>query len=409
MPSLLSKRWRQLKNSVLLRPVPHTIVSWRFLLPGQDQAVKLHRKVFLRAWPTLSRPAWALIAIYSTTTWLCFFSWLQLYRAFSRHSQQLRQQQGIPRGQQLRDLLRLAFLHHIPPGNYYQYSLFNQPGRKWLHYIYTFQLAQWHSVMSVGASETSKHLLACKHDFSLHMQKVGLPAIKTIQFLSKGQALTSDQLFRQQSLFLKPDTGHQKIGCYELHYQAENEQYRLITADVLTDKNDILDFLNKQILLQDYLIQPLIRNHPDISACFNTDTLVTLRLVTGIVKHQPVILFATLELPIDGKQDTVCPLLMDVQTGGILHDADNSYIHSELRTNLVNQFAGQVVPFWQQSIDTVFRAHQQLQDIPTIGWDIIISPEGLYILEGNSGWAVITHQRWVSQPLLDGILEKVYI
>ena len=403
------KRWQQLKTRVLLRPVPHTVLSWRFFLPHQDNAVKLQRKVFLNAWPTLPRPAWVLIAIYSTTTWICFFSWLQLFRAFSRHSRKLKSQWGIPRYRQFRDLLRLTFLHFIPASHYYQYSLFNQPGRIWLHYVYTFQLAQWHPVMAINASSESMRLLGYKHDFSGYMQKAGLPAIKTIAFIKKGQILTPANLFTRQSLFLKPDTGNQKKGCFELHYLANNEQYRLLTPEPLTNNSDILDFLNQQILQQDYLIQPLLSNHPDISAMFKTDSLITLRLVTGICQNQLMALFATLERPVDDKPDYVWPLVIDIQTGAILNDADKHYCRSEQRSSVVNQFAGQVIPHWQQSVDIALSAHQQLRDVPTIGWDLVICPDGIFILEGNAGWAIASHQNWVSMPLLSSILEKVYL
>jgi len=408
MPKKIHKRWQQIKTLILLRPVPHTIMSWRFLLPGQSNAVKLHRKVFLHAWPTLPRIGWALIALYSTITWLCFFSWRQIYRSYRTHGKKLKEQFNISQTRQVLDLLNMTFLHSIPPNNYYLYSLFNQPREKWLDYVYPFQLSQWHSAMSAKSSAESQHLLTSKHDFAHAMEKAGLPAVRTIEFIKNGSAVKHEQIFTEHSLFLKPNTGNQRKGCFELHYLPEKIQYELHTPDIVTGKTNILEFLNQRFKGEDYIVQPLLENHPQIASLCHTNDLVTLRLVTGMIQTQPALIFALLEIPVTEKPGYVWHLPINPQTGVINHGM-NTLFQEKKRQLIEEGLEGKTIPLWEEMRHIVLTAHQNIQDVPTIGWDIVCSSNGLKLLEGNTGWAIAPHQTWSSEPVLNGLLKQVYI
>lgn len=52
------------------------------------------------------------------------------------------------------------------------------------------------------------------------------------------------------------------------------------------------------------------------------------------------------------------------------------------------QFCDFVIPEYQKAVELCKRAHLTLKEIPAIGWDIAITPEGPIIIEGNDNWEI---------------------
>ena len=126
------KKKLSLFNQVILkRQVPHAMVSWRFLAPGQSLAVKMHRAVFLKAWEQLPRWAWCLIFFYSQCLWIFFYSWHKTIRALRRHAGEIQRRFHVSPARQTLDLLNLSCLQGIPPVFYYAFGLYRQPRSKW--------------------------------------------------------------------------------------------------------------------------------------------------------------------------------------------------------------------------------------------------------------------------------------
>ena len=55
-------------------------------------------------------------------------------------------------------------------------------------------------------------------------------------------------------------------------------------------------------------------------------------------------------------------------------------------TSLV--FEDYQIPFWKEANELVLSAHSFLPDIPTIGWDVAITPDGPILIEGNDNWEI---------------------
>lgn len=52
------------------------------------------------------------------------------------------------------------------------------------------------------------------------------------------------------------------------------------------------------------------------------------------------------------------------------------------------KFRGLQLPFYQDAIDIALKAHEKIKLIPSIGWDIAITPNGVVIIEGNEFWEI---------------------
>jgi len=396
-------RWQQWKEHVLLRPVPHTLVSWRFLLPGQSRAVKLHRKVFLGAWPRRPRWQWALITLYSGVTWLLFFSWQQIYFCMKDRSRQLCTEFGVSPRKQLFDVLCLAFLHGIPAEDYYEYGLFRRARKQWFEYIYPHELPHWHQVLSAGASRETLHLIADKKNFGEQMAAQGLASVETCAFLASGMPVTKSDIFSGHSFFFKPNTGSQGDGCFALSMDGKTGQYRLCGDEIFEGEDDILAEINRRVQQQDYLVQPLLQNHQLIADLCGAQ-LAPLRLVTGMLASKPVALFASLGIPCSDELNTYWWLDIDVASGEFFDRGD---VKPDEFHRIMQRMGKTTIPFWSEVVDICLKAHLVCPDLPGIGWDVAITSSGVKLLEGNFNWGVDVHQLF-NGPALDTVLVDIY-
>ncbi|MFT5083435.1 MAG: hypothetical protein ACI9Y1_001478 [Lentisphaeria bacterium] len=386
-------QWQKISKRILKRQIPHALLSWRYILPGQSIAVKLHRKIFLSAWPDQSRATWFLVALYSYTLWYLIYSWRHVFRDWKNYGNALKRQEGISNGHQLFSLLSLALLHSIPPRFYYHYRLYSYPREEWLKFIYTHELPHWHMVMSRSISETSKQLMVDKHLFSVHMRTLDLPTITTLDCLAPGQESGEMSVFNQRSVFLKPCKGSAKRGCYRLLYEDDTNDYSLITGNSkpIQGKETIASFLRAELQQYDYLVQPLLRNHEWLRA---EGALITIRLVTLMRHGIPKSICATLEVPIHDDLQEVYLLVIDCNSGLIIDTPSALLKKRGITETLINKnIVNAHLPQWNKIKDIVEKAHSECIDITTIGWDLALTTDGIKLLEGNTNWGVYAHQR----------------
>jgi len=398
--------WQQIKTQILQRRVPHTVMSWRFLLPNQSRAIQLHCKVFLSAWPRLPRWQWALIAIYSAMTWWLFFSWRLIYLCLKHRNHALSEKPAIPVVKHFFDLLSLSLLYGIPPYYYYRYRLDQSPRKQWLDYVYDHELPHWHQVLSGGMSRKTQTLMTEKNAFAEYMAEHGIASVKTCAFFGKGEKVGADTLFQEQSFYFKPDIGSRAEGNLVLAFDAETEAYQLLAKESIESQDGILAELNQRVQQRDYLMQPLLSNHQLITEMCGTTSLITLRLVTGLIHGETIALFAKLEVRCSDETKGSWQLALDLVTGQL---SDRSDLQHEEFQKLKQRVDGKTLPFWQEAVAICLKAHAHFPDLPAIGWDVVFTDSGVKLLEGNINWGIAGHQILSDRPLLHTRLAEVYL
>ncbi|PJA33609.1 MAG: hypothetical protein CO187_01035 [Zetaproteobacteria bacterium CG_4_9_14_3_um_filter_53_7] len=395
-------RWRTLKRQVLMRRVPHCLISWRFLLPGQGLPVRLHRRVLFGAWPVLPRWQWGMILLYSTTLWWLCWGWLGLYRTLRSHSRKVALDHGVSVARQLAGLLVATFAHGIVPRDFYRFALYQRPERQWLDYIYEQELPHWHRLMSPQLGRKSLQLMTDKHDFSRAMAEHGIATVETVAMLQRGYEVGEQQLFMGRSLFLKPVCGARAKGCMTLAYNADTDCYALqFVNGRIKGKSAILARVRDCVATADYLVQPLLRNAADLAALAGSDTVATLRVISALIEGEPTVLMANLEFPAE-QQGGVSMLEVDVE-GGCLMAA-----HPSARDALDDGLIGLVLPQWSEVVGLCIDAHRCFSDLNSIGWDVVIDVAGVKLLEGNINWGVGAHQLLSGVPALETELIRAY-
>jgi len=381
------------------RKAPYAILSWRYLLPGQNAAIRLHKAVLLHAWADKPRIVWFFITLFSYIKWFAFQGWIQLWKTWKKMSPVLQEKRGISRYKQFNDLLKLVFLQTTPPHFYYHYRLYRYTKLEWFNFIYTHELPNWHRVMSPYLSSRTTNLLSDKDAFAWEMKEQGLPVIDGI-VINRENQLTQKQLFHQKSLFLKPLCGNQKIGAYELKYNAFAESYTLTIAEYQTinDKEEIFSFLKPLTEARNYLIQPLLLNHPDLQNLSDYHSLITFRVITVWAENKALILSAIAEFPICDSSDYYYMFPVDLKSGIILAVKEKSVTVKKEIESKFEHIPGHQVILWQEMMAIAQKAHAFFPDLFSIGWDLAVTPEGVKLIEGNINWAVNAHQ--MDAPIL---------
>lgn len=119
----MKRKFQSFVSLVIKCRVPHTLVSWPFLVPGSSPAERMHRAGFLGAWkdrPLLLR---LFIHVYSLGLWFAWNRRRQIAVAWRNQAVEVRDRFQIPLCKRALDLCNLVLLDGISPHFYYRYGL----------------------------------------------------------------------------------------------------------------------------------------------------------------------------------------------------------------------------------------------------------------------------------------------
>jgi putative polysaccharide biosynthesis protein len=141
------------------------------------------------------------------------------------------------------------------------------------------------------------------------------------------------------------------------------------------------------------IIQPRIRNHPDLLS-LNNDALATVRALTCLDEAgKPELLGAVLRMAIGSNH-----IVDNLHAGGIAAAVDLASGRLGRASNLGMDcglgwldrhpdsgapITGFKLPHWDEFRDFTESAHRAFADRIMVGWDIAITSEGLLVVEGN--------------------------
>ncbi|MDT7526358.1 MULTISPECIES: sugar-transfer associated ATP-grasp domain-containing protein [Idiomarinaceae] len=373
---------------IIKRTIPHTLVSWRFFVPMgwadlNMSAYKLHKKVFLQAWPQIPRSLYVFGVIYSLLVW--YFIWGPWF--YTRHLIKRRCSKSVDQPSTGLTFLHymkqsfFAYLRGLAPVSFSSLNFAELARNDWWAYVPNQVLPHWHMVLQEGYSKRSSAIISSKLEFAQAMAQAGLAVIPT-------EKVTSDtvvELAAGPALFFKPEISSQAKGCLIIEWTECGEAH-LRSKDGKTQRKGltaIRSYLNEALCSTSYLKQPKLVSHPDLTPFYDNHDLVVIRIVTLRTAKGFRAWRANLELPVLN-QVFVKPYAIDV-TDGRVGELDNF-----------------TLPCWADLVVLAIRAHAEVADLKSVGWDVALTDEGPILIEGNLNWGTSVLQTQGRGGLVDG-------
>lgn len=162
---------------------------------------------------------------------------------------------------------------------------------------------------------------------------------------------------------------------------------------------EMLEEVKKQWQDKEYILQRGVKNH-EILAKLYSGSINTIRCVTFSDGDRISVFAAVLRIgtSLSGPVDNLSSGGIGV---GIKDDGTlMAYGHYEspfkekvlLHPDTKINFAGFQVPFFKEAIELALEAHSCIKEIPTIGWDIAITPVEPVLIEANYDWGLMLMQ-----------------
>jgi hypothetical protein len=404
---------RALHRELWLRSLPHGLVSGRYLLPGQDEQVRRHRRLWLQGQPSWPRMVWVVIEFWLWLRWIGFGAWRQSWRVVRRLGPQIQAREGLSITLQGWRTLTLALAWCIPPHTIYLFGLYRRPENA-LDYVHDTEVNAYHRQRSesLGLTRESIALLQDKWQQAQVFAADGIPMTSTLACLSRGaDAALASWLSENKVLFCKTRSGCRGEGAFSVWITPGGMAGRMLDGKHLQSPAEVESAWHSLLAKDDVLIQLQLSNHPQLAKLTTGEDAISLRFISEWRGDSLGCLSATLEVPIGHDGETGHPqyvILPVASDGGKLSPFPEAELTSDQARSQMKPVwklasAQPCIPHWDELVECSFRAHRQFPDVWGIAWDWVITPDGPRLLEGNSGWGMA-----VPQMLLGGVLQREF-
>lgn len=255
-----------------------------------------------------------------------------------------------------------------------------------------------------------------KFVFYQYCKSLGMPYPKTIALVSKGEVSWyngEEMTFTNFDSILDKDID---AFCKEVNGESGKGAFALRVINrhcYVHDKEVSLDELKQLFGNATFIIQERLINHPLIDRVYGK-SLNTIKLITFLHEDGSVEFFdAVMRFGAGGNfvdNASQGGVFVGIEEGGNLQPV--GYHEPGIKKNLVVngkhpdtgvQFGGMAIPYWSEILDTAKRFHKFFYGIPSIGWDIAITPDGFVFTETGEDWEIPVYQ-----VTHGGLREKYY-
>lgn len=388
------------------RRLPDGRVSWRMLWP-RHALLSAQRSMTAHALPTAPRIIYWPMQLILWAKWVTWHGWFAVGRALRSYGTAAQNEWSLPRWRQWLRLVRLSIGSGLPPEAAYQFGIMARPGTSW-DYVSEAHVAAWHQWQNGKRQWAARQMavLADKAQAAQLLGDSGVPMAPVHQAMARGDALrlTEQHLIavvkRHGPLFCKGRSGQRGIGSFECSIDGGALSGRLFEGDALPDAAAVMAAWRALAACDDVLVQPVLRNHPQLSSMAPDGAAITVRCVTRRMAHGNIAQCAVLEIPAQrrsaGHGASYVILPIDISSGlprPLPAKLGQTAEYKERQREALSHWpVGQSLPGWNTLMAHSIAAHQQFPDLWAIAWDWVLTPEGPVMLEGNSGFSGIIPQ-----------------
>lgn len=358
---------------------------------SDESGARFHRQLVANAWPTRPRWQWYLLLVANGFSWYLFQGWWSIVKSITTttHDQN---NWDLTTPRLFSRLVYLVFWIGAPAQDFFRFGLNRVEPYYWLDYVFSSEAVSWQRVFSCPEDSISANLLNDKYQFEQFLETEGLSATKTLFVVNGPEDIPNlETLKKDFPLFIKPRSANAMRGCMllseqdgKLVLQGKNLQGLWVNEH---GESRIYGFISGMLANQPVLIQRLLFNDRDMQDYAGTEGLVTLRLITGVQGEEVLLAYAILEIPNSDQRS------WDLQ--GVNGSGESVLLGP--------------VPRFDAAMNAISKLHRKMPDVKTIAWDLCLTETGWTVLEGNTGWGLVTPQEICGTPLLRSGLQHCYI
>lgn len=320
----------------------------------------------------------------------------------------------VSRLNQLAQMLSLAFFKNVSPIEYYEFQYFKDETRaKAEFYLPAVRQARIAKLLNAGrdAGRLNHKLEAFKN-----LTAAGIPNPAVLEvFYKDGTREFSSELkeldqYIGRDFFVKPVNSYGGDGVAKWLHDSVSGHYS--NGHLTVNETDLWEVLAEEAKSRccqyttdtSLMLEDLVLNHPVLDALSNS-SLNTIRIVSFMFPNGDFeLMYASLKMALgDAIEDTKHCVASDVnlETGEVASarslnpGEDGLDYHPDTGARI----SGIVLPYWDDAIALVRKAHGLFSDLPILGWDIAITPDGPSIVEANCGPKIGSIQAKALSPL----------
>lgn len=313
---------------------------------------------------------------------------------------------GVSRWRQLAELFTAVTRYNFPATLYYRCRLFRLSRERWLNVLSpeenTFVLCRF--------ERATAHLgLWTKSGWAAFGAAQGIATPSIAASVREGRVFPAESGGLQvgRDYFVKPDEDYSGRGGLLLEWNASKSGWQASGASrVFVPSDGLESFLINHASRAEHVVQHRLCNDPEL-ADLATKALINFRIVTqrsqeGIYS----VLMAGLRLP-PGDEPTsdvlgsTLTVPVNLETGelGLIECGPLALGSMKRHPKSGVQVTGRTVPHWKEMQTRALAAHEKIPSMPLVGWDLVATDRGVFILEANAVWNSSLAQLWGLLPL----------
>jgi hypothetical protein len=312
------------------------------------------------------------------------------------------------------EILAFTAKYRVHPRSYYHHELH----KNWHQrngYIFHDEIVTVLRNLNETVAANDSAELEDKRSFFKRSQNAGLPCVPILAEFEGGVMVNNadDDRLCQRDLFSKFANRYCGEGATAWRYS--DGQYEASFGSFNIDK--LRAYLTQTSSDYPIVLQPRIFNHDELQP-LSGRALSTVRVVTAKRRTGTAEIVLTTFRMATGKSDAdnfavgglAAPVSLDTGMLGSAVFKDRSRTNQRFgaHPDTGAQINGRIIPYWQAVKDLALAAHEVFATMPSVGWDIAVTNDGVILLEGNGVWCVELIQMSHDRPLIETSVPEIF-
>lgn len=279
--------------------------------------------------------------------------------------------------------------HNMTAESFFQFRLWRSQSRRRVNEF--IQVDELGRLLPWLNREKDIDKLIDKAEFAKLCHESDLPYAGLITTISNGVAIMpKGQQLPMEDLFTKFNGQSCGSGGQAWIYDPDTMTWR--SGSNVFDEPGLLEHLKEAAGTEAILVQEKLKNSPALER-LSSGALCTFRVITFKLPNKaPQHLRSSLRMAV-GQADVdnfaAGGVAANVAPSGVLTQAIakyGSYQTIDIHPDTGKQISGTIIEGWDEVLALAKLAHARITDIYAVGWDIALTPDGPFLIEGNVRW-----------------------